>query len=491
MTPSPYCACTVLVIGDIMLDRYVYGDVRRISPEAPIPVLRAQSARAVLGGAANVAKNIEALGAKAILVGLIGDDAAGREIAALCPPDGGIALRAVVSVSRPTTVKTRFMSGAHQLLRLDEEISTAVDIEAEALLAAYADALQSADVVVLSDYAKGVLPDAVLAPAIVMARAAGKPIIADPKRLDFAGYAGVSVLTPNELEVQASTGISPATNEGAVEAGQAALDASGADAVLVTRSARGLTLVRRGAAAVHLPTQAREVADVSGAGDTLIATFAVLVAARADLEEAARVANVAAGLSVAKQGTATVSHDELADALHAPAETLDRKIATLEQAAIQVRAWQAKGLRVGFTNGCFDLIHPGHVRLLSRARARCDRLVMGLNSDASVQRLKGPTRPVQNQAARATVMAAMEAVDLVLVFDEDTPFNVISHLLPNMLFKGADWGSIDQVVGSDVVIAHGGEVALLDFETGHSTTTLIARASLGESAGQTPGESGS
>ena len=184
---------------------------------------------------------------------------------------------------------------------------------------------------------------------------------------------------------------------------------------------------------------------------------------------------------MAKQGTATVSQDELAAVLHAPAETLDRKIATLEQAAIQVRAWQAKGLRVGFTNGCFDLIHPGHVRLLSRARARCDRLVMGLNSDASVQRLKGPTRPVQNQTARATVMAAMEAVDLVLVFDEDTPFNVISHLLPNMLFKGADWGSIDQVVGSDVVIAHGGEVALLDFETGHSTTTLIARASSGES----------
>ncbi len=480
MTASPYEHCTVLVLGDIMLDRYVFGDVRRISPEAPIPVLRAHSSRAVLGGAANVAKNVEALGGRALLIGLIGDDSAGREIAALCPDSGRITLRAVVSASRPTTVKTRFMSGAHQLLRLDEEIATPADADAESLLAAYRAALPDADVVVLSDYAKGVLPDSVLAPAITAAREAGKKVIADPKRLDFAGYAGVSVLTPNEIEVQASTGISAASNEGAVAAGQAALNASGAEAVLVTRSAKGLTLVRRRAAPLHLPTQAREVADVSGAGDTLIASFAVLIASGADLAEAARVANVAAGLSVAKQGTATVDHHELAAALHAPAETLDAKICTLDQAVNQVRAWQKQGLRVGFTNGCFDLIHPGHVRLLTRARARCDRLVMALNSDASVRRLKGPTRPVQNEASRATVMAGMEAVDLVLIFEQDTPLEVITALLPDMLFKGADWGSIDQVVGSDVVIAHGGEVALLDFETGHSTTNLIARSQLPE-----------
>ena len=482
MTASPFHACTVLVLGDIMLDRYVHGEVRRISPEAPIPVLRAQSSRCVLGGAANVAKNIESLGARAILVGLIGDDAAGREIATLCPAPGRIELRAVVSASRPTTVKTRFMSGAHQLLRLDEEVSAPVEDEIDALLATFKASLAEADVVVLSDYAKGVLPDEVLIPAIALARDAGRRVIADPKRVDLAGYAGVSVLTPNEIEVHASTGISPASNEGAVAAGQAALDASGAEAVLVTRSAKGLTLVRRNAAPLHLPTQAREVADVSGAGDTLIASFAVLLASGADMAEAARVANVAAGLSVAKQGTATVDHHELAAALHAPAETLDSKIATIDQAAAQVRAWQAKGLRVGFTNGCFDLIHPGHVRLLTRARARCDKLVVALNADASVQRLKGPTRPVQNQAARSVVMAGMEAVDLVIVFEEDTPFNAISRLLPNMLFKGADWGSIDQVVGSDVVIAHGGEVALLNFEDGHSTTNIIARANSGESA---------
>ena len=334
--------------------------------------------------------------------------------------------------------------------------------------------------VVLSDYAKGVLTDAVLAPAIAMARNAGVKLVADPKRTDLAGYAGVSVLTPNELEVLASTGISATSNEGAVAAGEAALRSSGAEAVLVTRSARGLTLVQRDAPALHLPTEAREVADVSGAGDTLIATFAVNLAHGADLAESARIANVAAGLSVAKQGTATVSHSELAMALHAPAETLDGKIMTQDEAAAQVARWRAAGLRVGFTNGCFDLIHPGHVRLLTRARARCDRLVVALNSDASVKRLKGPTRPVQTEASRSVVMAGLEAVDLVLIFEEDTPLEIITRLLPSMLFKGADWGSIDQVVGSDVVIAHGGEVALLAFEDGHSTTSIIARSQLGE-----------
>jgi D-beta-D-heptose 7-phosphate kinase/D-beta-D-heptose 1-phosphate adenosyltransferase len=482
LTPlSPYRACTVLVLGDIMLDRYVTGDVRRISPEAPIPVLRAQQRRAVLGGAGNVAKNIEALGARAILVGLLGDDAAGREVASLARPEGLIALEAVTVADRPTTVKTRFMSGAHQMLRLDEEDAGPIgEPTIAALLHAYRQALGAADVVVLSDYAKGVLPDAVLAPAIAMAREAGKPVVADPKRNDFAAYAQVSVLTPNEVEVTAATGISAASDEGAVAAGQAALDASGADAVLVTRSAKGLTLVRRDSAALHLPTEAREVADVSGAGDTLIASFAVLLASGAHMAEAARVANVAAGLSVAKQGTATVSHAELAAALHTPAGTLDSKIVSIEEASRRVAQWRAMGLRVGFTNGCFDLIHPGHVRLLARARARCDRLVVALNSDASVKRLKGESRPVQNEAARATVMAAMEAVDLVTIFEEDTPLNIITTLLPSCLFKGADWGSIDQVVGSDVVIAHGGEVALLDFEAGHSTTSIIARSQLHE-----------
>ncbi len=481
MTTLPqFPACTVLVFGDIMLDRYVFGEVRRISPEAPIPVLRAQRAQAVLGGAGNVAKNVVALGAHAILLGLIGDDEAGREVIATVNAEAGaIVLHAVAEAGRPTTVKTRFMSGAHQLLRLDEETTAPVGPEAAgALLSAYEAALPGCDIVVLSDYAKGVLSDPVLARAIALARAAHKPVIADPKRADLAAYARVTVLTPNELEVTAATGISAADDAGAVAAGQAALESSGADAVLVTRSEKGLTLVRRSAPPLHLPTHALEVADVSGAGDTLMASFAVMLASGADMAEAARVANVAAGLSVAKQGTATVTHAELAAALMPPvlALPLDEKCVSLDEAATRVAAWRAEGLVVGFTNGCFDLIHPGHVRLLTRARARCDRLVVALNSDASVKRLKGPTRPVQNEQARATVMAGMAASDLVVLFEQDTPLDVITRLLPNMLFKGADWGSIDQIIGHDVVLAHGGEVALLDFEQGHSTTNIITRA---------------
>lgn len=467
----------VLVIGDIMLDRYVYGDVRRISPEAPIPVLRATRRRTVLGGAGNVAKNIAALGARAVLVGVVGaDQAAADLLAAVGPEADGITMLTATDPLRPTTIKTRFMSGAHQLLRLDEEAVEPVQgALAEALLAEFAKGLLLADVVVLSDYAKGVLSDAVLPRAIAMARAAGRPVIADPKRADLAAYDRVTVLTPNELEVRTATGLSAVDNDGAAAAGRAALDASGAEAVLVTRSERGLTLVRRGHAPLHLPTEAREVADVSGAGDTLVASFAIMMACEGDMAKAARVANVAAGISVSKQGTATVSHAELVAMLHRQELlSIDDKVMGLEAAREQLLAWRQRGLKVGFTNGCFDLIHPGHVRLLAKARAQCDRLIVALNTDSSVRRLKGPTRPVQNEMARATVMASMAAADMVMLFDEDTPLELITALLPDIIFKGADYRA-DQVVGGDVVIAHGGEVGLIDLEEGHSTTGIIRR----------------
>jgi D-beta-D-heptose 7-phosphate kinase/D-beta-D-heptose 1-phosphate adenosyltransferase len=470
-------ACTILVLGDIMLDRYVYGEVRRISPEAPIPVLHAKRARAVLGGAGNVAKNITALGARAILVGVIGDDANAAEvIAAVGLPETGITLATAIAPGRPTTVKTRFMSGSHQMLRLDEEVTDPVEgALAEALLEKYEHALAEADAVILSDYAKGVLSDTVLSRAIAMARKAGRPVIADPKRAEFTAYAGVMVLTPNELEVKIATGISAVDNDGAVAAGERALASSGAEAVLVTRSERGLTLVRQGLPALHLPTEAREVADVSGAGDTLVASFALMLASSGDMAEAARVANVAAGISVSKQGTATVSFAELTSALHwQELLAIDEKFATIEQAQERIAAWRKRGLKVGFTNGCFDLLHPGHVRLLGKARARCDRLVVALNTDASVRRLKGPTRPVQNETARATVMASMAAADLVMLFDEPTPLELISALLPDIIFKGADY-RIDQVVGGDVVRAYGGEVGLIALEEGHSTSNIIRR----------------
>jgi D-beta-D-heptose 7-phosphate kinase/D-beta-D-heptose 1-phosphate adenosyltransferase len=315
----------------------------------------------------------------------------------------------------------------------------------------------------------------VLAAAIAMARRAGKPVVADPKRRSFAAYHGVTAITPNELEVSQATGIEIVDDAAAVEAGQMSLDASGAGAVLVTRSEKGLTLIRHGCEPLHLPTEARAVADVSGAGDTLVAAFAVMLAHGVDIAEAALIANAAAGVAVGKLGTATVTQTELIAALHRQELlALDDKTLPLPAALQKVAEWRRGGIRIGFTNGCFDLIHPGHVRLLAKARAQCDRLVVGLNTDASVQRLKGPTRPVQTEMARATVMASIGAVDLVVLFDEETPLELISALRPDVLFKGADY-RIDQVVGREIVEGHGGKVVLIDLERGHSTTGIIKR----------------
>lgn len=466
----------VLVLGDAMLDRYVRGEVRRISPEAPIPVLLAGGRHTVPGGAANVARNVSSLGAVAVLVGVLGEDDAADELAAQLAAAPRIDVRLLRIAGRPTTVKTRFMSGSHQILRLDEEAAGPLDATTERrVLAEYAAALPAADIVVLSDYAKGVLTDTVLEAAIRLARAAGLAVVADPKRADLAAYRRVSVLTPNQAEVARATGIAGADDASVVQAGEVARQQADADAVLITRSERGMTLVARSGRARHIATEAQAVADVSGAGDTVLAALAVALACGAGLPEAAALANFAAGIVVGKPGTATVGHAELAHALQRHERLdLDQKLADLPMAQDRVAAWRAAGLRVGFTNGCFDLIHPGHVRLLARAHAACDRLVVALNTDASVRRLKGPQRPVQNETARGIVMASIAAADLVVLFDEDTPEALIAALLPDLLFKGADY-TLDQVVGGDIVRAHGGEVRLIALEEGHSTTGTIAR----------------
>jgi D-beta-D-heptose 7-phosphate kinase/D-beta-D-heptose 1-phosphate adenosyltransferase len=469
-------AARVLVIGDIILDRYVTGSVHRLSPEAPIPVLRPADNRCTLGGAANVALNIATLGGQAILVGVVGSDAAGDEIERLVQTTPGITSALVRIAGRPTTSKTRFMTGSHQLLRLDEETTAPLDHAGLlAVMEAVEASLEAADVIVLSDYAKGVLCDGVLDAILSRTVRAGRLVIADPKRPDFAAYRGATILTPNEHEVRVATRIEADHDTEADRAGRMALEATGGEAVLVTRSAKGLTLVCRGQDALHLPTRAREVADVSGAGDTLVAALAVALGAGAALPEAAMLANATAGISVGKQGTATVSRQELLDALHLDdLVQTDRKVANLEEAIERVAEWRRRGLKVGFANGCFDLIHPGHVRLLSEARNACDRLIVALNTDASVKRLKGPSRPLQNEMARATVMASMTPVDLVTLFDEDTPLEMIQALRPDVLVKGSDY-TVDQVVGGDLVQASGGKVVLVTLREGHSTTGTIRK----------------
>jgi D-beta-D-heptose 7-phosphate kinase/D-beta-D-heptose 1-phosphate adenosyltransferase len=474
----------VLVVGDLILDRYVVGSVHRLSPEAPIPVLRPTRQQATLGGAANVALNIATLGGQAWLAGVIGDDAAGAEIAQLLAASERIHACLTVSPGRPTTAKTRFMAGAHQLLRLDEETTASIDATATAsLLARVTALLDTIDVVVLSDYAKGVLTDEVLAHVLALAAARQKIVIADPKRADFAAYRGATLLTPNEAEIGLATRIDVHDDASAERAGRAALAASEADAVLVTRSEKGMTLVRLDAATVHLPTRAREVADVSGAGDTLVAALAVALAASAALPPAAALANVTAGISVGKPGTATVSGEELLGVLHLEELVAsDRKVAnSWDEAAARTAAWRASGLRVGFANGCFDLIHPGHVHLLTEARAACDRLVVALNTDASVRKLKGPTRPVQSETARATVMASLAPVDLVVLFDQDTPLELVKALRPDVLVKGSDY-RVEDVVGGAEVQSWGGKVVLVDLRQGHSTTGTIKRMRRPEAA---------
>ena len=471
-----FTSARVLVIGDVILDRYISGGVHRLSPEAPIPVLRPISNHCTLGGAANVALNIATLGGKAILVGVIGDDAAGAEIARLVEDASGMVSALVKIPGRPTTSKTRFMTGSHQLLRLDEETTEPLDREGRAaVLAAVESQLDAAEVIVLSDYAKGVLCDGVLDAILARGQEKNRLMIADPKRPDFAAYRGATVLTPNEHEVRVATRIEADQDTAADRAGRAALMATEGEAVLVTRSAKGLTLVCRDQQALHLPTRAREVADVSGAGDTMVAALAVALGAGAALLEAAMLANATAGISVGKQGTATVHRQELLDVLHLDElVATDRKVVGLEDAVAQVAEWHRRGFKVGFANGCFDLIHPGHVRLLSEARAACDRLIVALNTDASVKRLKGPSRPLQNEMARATVMASMSPVDLVTLFDEDTPLEMIQALRPDVLVKGSDY-TVDQVVGANLVQGWGGKVVLVTLREGHSTTGTIRR----------------
>jgi D-beta-D-heptose 7-phosphate kinase/D-beta-D-heptose 1-phosphate adenosyltransferase len=392
------------------------------------------------------------------------------------------------------------------LMRLDEETTDPVDAHAQAaLLDRFQAALAMVDVVVLSDYAKGVLCDAVLQGALARARDAGRLVIADPKRADFAAYRGADILTPNETEARAATGADAAEDAGAERAGRLALAATGGMAVIVTRSERGLTLVAGDGPALHVPTRAREVADVSGAGDTLVAALAVALALAGQaapgraaqgaglaakglaakplvtdgLAAAAALANITAGISVAKQGTATVTAPEVLAVLHLrDLVATDGKIAEPEAAVARVAEWRAAGLTVGFANGCFDLIHPGHVRLLTEARAGCDRLIVALNTDESVRRLKGPNRPVQSETARATVMASLAPVDMVVLFAEDTPLDMIARLRPDVLVKGSDY-SIETVVGADLVIGWGGRVLLVDLREGFSTSGTIRRMTSG------------
>jgi D-beta-D-heptose 7-phosphate kinase/D-beta-D-heptose 1-phosphate adenosyltransferase len=471
---------TVLCVGDLMLDDFVYGDVRRISPEAPTPVLTVRHNKIEIGGAGNVARNIAALGAHCIFVALIGNDDAGLTLTnALAKFNGSIVPDLVVDKARQTTRKVRFVSERHSahLIRADWETQAPVSGPSEAALIAYAEAaLPQVGAVVMSDYAKGVLTPRVIRAIIDAARRLGKPVIVDPKAHDYGLYRGATLVTPNLKELTAAVH-RPVTTEAEIADAAAELARSlEAEAVLVTRSEDGMTLHVEGQPPVHVPAYPVKVSDVSGAGDTVAAVMAVLLAMRAPFEPAMRVANAAAAVVVGKRGTATVSLGELRHRV-LPAASLapeDKIIFDWSLLDGRLAEWRQHGLRIGFTNGCFDLLHRGHIRLLAEARATCDRLVVGLNSDASTTRLKGQGRPINPAEGRAEVLAALEAIDLVVVFDEDTPLGLIRRVRPNVLIKGADYKRED-VVGHEVVEADGGQVVLVDLIPGQSTTNIVRR----------------
>lgn len=473
-----YSQARVLVVGDLMLDRYWHGSTSRISPEAPVPVVHVKVDEQRAGGAGNVALNIASLGARVSLLGFTGRDQAAADLENLLKAQGVLCLFQPVD-DLPTITKLRVMSRHQQLIRLDFEDGFN-RVPGETLLHVYHAELCQSQVAVLSDYGKGTLQDT--QSFIRLAREMRKPVLVDPKGQDFAIYRQATLLTPNLHEFEAVVGKCHDERQ-IVERGERLMLELELESLLVTRGEHGMTLLGGQQPPLHLPAQAREVFDVTGAGDTVISVLAASLAAGMPLGEATQLANIGAGIVVGKMGTAIVSTDELACALHGN-RARHRGVCSLPELLKLRRAAAVGGEKVVATNGCFDILHPGHVRYLQQAKALGDRLVVLVNTDASVQRLKGPERPVNPLAHRMEMLAALDCVDWVAAFDADTPKAAIDQLLPDILVKGGDYTDITSIAGHDSVLANGGEVKILSFVAGHSTTAIIdtIRAKSGESA---------
>ena len=464
----------VLVVGDLMLDRYILGEVDRISPEAPVPVLRHAHRYARAGGAANVAMNLAGLGCQALLAGFWGDDAEQRELEAFLVA-AKIDITSVVTTAQPTISKTRIVARRQQMLRLDiESPERPGAADQQRLLEHVLPIVSRMNAVVLSDYAKGALSAEVCEAVIRAARKAGVPVLADPKTPDFSKYSGATMVCPNLAELSAATGVAAQELEALLQAGQQQRVEHDLTYLTVTMSEQGIHILSDGAA-YHSPARAIEVYDVSGAGDTVIATLAAGLAGGLKAETAVDLANLAAGIVVGKVGTVPIAQHELVAAL-TPSSGIrsGEKVLDRERLAKRVAEWRASGETIVFTNGCFDLLHVGHVTLLEECHKFGSKLVLGLNTDASVQRLKGASRPVVGEKERARVMSALASVDAVVLFDEDTPLELIRAVRPDVLVKGGDY-NVETVVGHEAVIANGGRVEIVPIVEGFSTTNLVRK----------------
>jgi D-beta-D-heptose 7-phosphate kinase/D-beta-D-heptose 1-phosphate adenosyltransferase len=465
----------VVVVGDVMLDRYIWGEVERISPEAPVPVVRAGHRTDQPGGAANVAMNIAELGGQVTLLGFCGDDSDATILEARLRQTG-ITSRMTTVAGHPTTSKLRILGGKQQMLRLDVEKTNGYPAGAyKALLSDLDQALSGAQVLVLSDYAKGVLSEELCGEAIRMARDRSIPVLVDPKHRNFARYRGASTICPNLHELSMASGVPASNLETVLRAGREMVPQLDVETLTVTLSEKGIAVLREDSCFIS-SAAARQVFDVSGAGDTVIATLALARACNLEIESAVQLANIAAGIVVSKVGTVPVSRDELLASLTREIELhAEEKVLPLDRLMTRVAAWRSMGQSVVFTNGCFDLLHIGHISLLQAARREGDRLVVAINGDTSVRNLKGPARPVVGEEERARILAALTAVDAVVIFEESTPLRLIEALRPDVLVKGGDYTE-ETIVGASEVTAWGGRVKIVPTVEGFSTTELIARA---------------
>ncbi|GHB70675.1 bifunctional protein HldE [Psychrosphaera saromensis] len=467
----------ILVVGDVMLDRYWTGDSKRISPEAPVPVVKISGLDDKVGGAANVALNIARLDGQVTLLGIIGDDENGDRLEQLLT-DENINSALIRQTEQPTITKLRVISRQQQVVRLDFEEQFSIE-HAKSLQQKFEHELDNFDFILFSDYAKGSL--ACIKDMIATARAAGKTVLIDPKSKDLSDYAGANVITPNKDEFIAAGG--QVHSEDAIwQSAQDVMTNCNIESILLTRSEQGMSAITR-TKKVDMPAQVLEVSDVTGAGDTVIATLAMMMAAGLELADAAKIANLAAGVVVAKLGAATVSPEELY-------RVVNKNMFESKQAHYQtpfdevlkhIEFARQSGEKIVFTNGCFDILHAGHVHYLEQAKALGDRLVVGLNNDDSITRLKGPTRPVNPLKDRATVISGLASVDWVIPFGElngnqydDTPFDIIQKVNPDILVKGGDY-TPETIVGADFVQAQGGQVAVIEFVDGCSTTKIIEK----------------
>ena len=471
---------TAMVVGDVMLDTYCYGDITRISPEAPVPILNVTRTAKMPGGAANVAGNLASLGSRTVIFGVVGDDAPGRELSTLLHEKlGSQCVHLVTDGETLTPSKTRFVGGQQQILRVDREDRNWISRSTEARLIErvkhWLDG-NNCNCIILSDYAKGTLTDQIISSIISEARSRQITTIVDPKRKDFSVYSGSTFIKPNLKELAEATGL-PCRSEKEIDLAADKMRRSTGASILVTKAERGMNLYGHEMDVCRISSRAVEVSDLSGAGDTSLAVFAILLSLGLGPDRSAHFANIAGGIAVRKRGTAVISKRELmAETTGGELASPSEKVMTSLRASSVCQYWREQGLKIGFTNGCFDILHPGHVSALAEIASRCDRLIVGLNSDKSVRRLKGSSRPIQDELSRAFVLAGLSSTDAIVVFEEDTPQQLIELLKPDVLAKSADYSEAT-MVGADFVRSYGGDVFIAKHLAGHSTTSILHKTS--------------